>query len=201
MKISVSNTSSVMTIVVAVLVAGCSSVTIKQPLSADPKPVDKEKFEGTWLAGSSTLTVRFAKDGVGRIAGTRWEDDSFRLARGEMIVTEGRKHNFVSVRMEDEDGTMPDGYGFLQYTFVNDNDLVLWGPNVEAFEEAIQQKALQGDITKSQTTSVTVTSTPKEILAFIDDPERTDLFKYSEPVVLRKVAPADKEEQEADDGE
>lgn len=189
MGIHMSRTATVLAIVVAVLLGGCSSVTLKHPLSIDPKPVDKDKLEGTWLVGTSTVTVRFAKNGIAKLAATIWKDDEFRLRRGEMIVTEGTRHNFLSVRIEDEHGKMPDAYGFLQYAFVNDGDLVVWAPNVKVFEEAVEKKILQGGIERGQSTRITVASKPADVLAFIDDPDRTDVFVYGEPTVLRKIAP------------
>ncbi len=190
MGIHIRRTTPVLAVVMAMLLGGCSSVTLEHPLSAEPKPVDKDKFEGTWLGGTIAFDVRFAKNGVAKFAAMRWKDDEFHIQRGEMIVTEGTKDNFISIRVEDEHGKMPDAYGFLRYAFVNDGDLVVWWPNVQVFEEAIEKKILQGGIERGQNTRITVASKPADVLAFIDDPDRTDVFVYGQPTVLRKIAPA-----------
>lgn len=180
--------SAIIAISVFLLVSGCSSVTTDRPLSADSKPLDKEKFEGTWLFGDDALTVRFASNGVGRLAGVEWKDDQFQLAQGEMIVTEGKKNNFLSVRFQ-EDGVWTNEYCFFQYSFTDQGDLLLWLPNPDVFEHAIKTNALSGVVRKEQfSTSVTVTNATGVLLDFINQPERLDLFKYKEPVVLRRIA-------------
>ncbi|MDD5707600.1 MAG: hypothetical protein PHR35_16890 [Kiritimatiellae bacterium] len=175
-------------IALALFVIGCSSVTIEQPLSAHPTPVDKDKFEGTWLVEKSAVDVKFASNGVARIAGTEWEEDHFRLVQGEMIVTEGKENKYISIRFE-EDGVWTNWYYFIQYKFTDSGDLVLWLPNADAFETAIKTNALQGLVTKEQySKSINVTNAPAALLDFMDDPEGRDLFGYREPIVLRRIA-------------
>lgn len=179
----------------ALLLSGCSSVTIPHPLSIHPKAVDKDKFEGTWLVDKSAVEVRFGSNGVARIARTEWKDDHFRLVQGEMIVTEGNKDNYISIRVE-EDGVWTNRYFFLKYTFTDSEDLVLWLPNGDAFEAAIKTNALQGVITKkTYSTDISVTNAPASVVDFLNDPERGDLFEYREPMVLRRIAPPEKAEQ------
>ena len=98
MKIHTTLCAILVAISVSLLVAGCTSVTTQYPLSADAKPLDKEKFEGTWLIDKNAFSIRFASNGVARIAGVEWKDDQFQLLQGEMIVTEGKENNFLSVR-------------------------------------------------------------------------------------------------------
>lgn len=177
---------------VTALLAGCSAVTTPHPLSTQPKPVDKDRFEGTWQGGEGTVSVRFASNGVARLAGTEWNDEQFRLVQGEMIVAEGKKDNFISVRFE-ENGTWTNRYFFFQYKFTGNGDLVLWSPNIDEFEAAIKSNVLQGVVTtkmvmKKNTTSVSVTNSPGELLDFMNDPGRRNLFNYREPLVLRKIA-------------
>jgi hypothetical protein len=181
-------------IALALFVIGCSSVTIEQPLSEHPTPLDKDKFEGTWLIEKLILDIRFASNGVARIATTDWKDDRFRLVQGEMIVTEGRKDNFISVRFE-EDGAWTNQYFLLQYTFTDNGDLVLWLPNMDEFEDAIRTNTLQGVIEKQYSTSISVTNPPAGLLDFMNDPQRQNLFELREPIVLRRIVAPDKAEQ------
>jgi len=181
-------------IALLLLFTGCSSVTIPQPLSSPPQPVDQEQFEGTWLFEHNTFAVRFASNGVARIACTEWRDDDFGLLRGEMVVTEGRENNYISVRFE-EDGQWTNDYLVFQYKFAGDA-LVLWWPNVDEFEAAIRAKRLQGDVSKNKyAASISITNSPSELLAFLNDPARKTLFEYKDPIVLRRVAPADTDDR------
>ncbi len=165
------------------LVAGCSKVTTVGPLSADPKPIDREMFEGIWIIDDDPYVIKFGEDGVARIGAVYWEDGQFNLGRGEMIVAEGKENNFVSVRFQ-EDGEWPDDYLFAQYKFVDNGDLVIWQPRVSEFEDAVEEGLLQGEAGRR---SVVITSPPEKVLEFLNDPERGDLFDYRDPKVYRRI--------------
>jgi len=172
----------------ALLLCSCSSVSTKYPLTADPKAIDQEKFEGSWQSDKSVLRIQFAKSGIAQIAGLVWKDDNFEIARGEMIVTQGNEYNFLSVRFREDEEWM-EGYLLVQYRFTDQGDLVLWRPNNDAFEEAILKTLLTGDIQKSTHSSqIRITSEPGTLLKFINDPDNLTLFEYREPMILRKIA-------------
>lgn len=174
-------------ICLALLVCGCTSVSITQPLSKEPKAIDREKFEGVWLMDNEPFHVRFGTDGIARIAGMEWKDNQFHVARAEMVVTKGVKHNFLSIRTQ-EDGKWTDGYGFVQYKFTDQGDLVIWIPNGGVFKEAVENKQLDGEIKKVQhSTEITITSDREKLLEFINDPDNLKLFEYRDPLILRKL--------------
>ena len=170
------------------LASGCSSVTTRLPLSSAPKPIDQEKFEGAWLVGDTVVHVKFDRNGVAQIAGVDWKDNQFQIVHAEMIVTEGDKHNFLSFRVQ-EDGKWMDGYLLAAYKFSEQGDLILWLPNSDVFEEAIEKKQLNGEVkTQQYSTDITITDPPEKLLGFINDPDNLKIFDYREPMVLRKVA-------------
>jgi hypothetical protein len=175
-------------LLIALLVAsGCSSVTTTHPLSSNPKPIDQEEFEGAWLADDQTFHVKFSSNGVAKIAGVEWKSNQFHIVHGEMIVTEGDEHNFLSVRFQ-EDGEWMEDYFFLPYTFTEQDDLILWAPDTDVFEELIEKKQLQGIIKKGKySTNITITNAPAGLLEIINDPENLKLFEYREPTILRKI--------------
>jgi len=179
----------VFAISMALLVVACSSVATQYPLSAEPRPVDKDRFEGIWLHHKEPLVLRFASNGIARIAGVEWKDDQFRLVQAEVIVTIGKKSNFLSVRFQ-RDGKWMDHYYFLQYHFTDQGDLLLWLPNAAVFKEAIGTNRLQGMVVKKgqYDTDITITNAPTALLEFIDAPENLTLFNYREPMVLRKIS-------------
>ena len=177
-----------LSIFIIVLTLSCSSVTIRYPISNSPEPIDQEKFEGIWLVDDDeVIHVKFAGNGIARIAGLEWENNQFTMMRGEMIISAGDEHNFLSVRFQEDDKWMNDYY-FLIYKFTEKGDLVLWLPNVDAFEEAIRKKQLQGIIEKEQySTNITITNASEKLLEFINDPDNLMLFEYREPIVLYKI--------------
>ena len=177
---------------IALLVAsGCSSVTTLHPLSSNTEPIDQEKFEGVWLVDDGTIHVKFASNGVARIAGLEWKDGQFHVNQGEAIVTQGKQHNFLSVRYKESDGRW-EGYYFLSYKFTDQGDLILWPPVPEVFAKMVKRKELQGIVKKGKyTTSVSVTNAPGGLFDIINNPENLELFDYREPLVLKKIAAGD----------
>lgn len=167
---------------------GCSSVTIRYPISNSPDPIDEEKFEGIWLVDDDeVIHVKFDSNGIARIAGLEWENNQFIMVHGEMIVSAGGEHNFMSVRFKENGKWMKDYY-FLIYKFTDKGDLVLWLPDVDAFEEAIMKKQLHGIIEKDEySTNIIITNTSEELLNFISDTSGQKLFEYREPIVLYKI--------------
>ena len=170
------------------LTLSCSSVTTRHPLSNNPEPIDQKKFEGVWLVDDDEVVhVKFTGSGIARIAGLEWEEDQFIITHGEMIVSEGDEHNFLSVRFQ-ENGKWMDDYFFLPYKFTEQGDIVLWLPNEDAFEKAINKKQLHGIINEEQySTNITITNTSEKLFNFINDPDNLKLFEYREPIILYKI--------------
>jgi hypothetical protein len=176
----------------SLLFTGCSSVTTSFPISADPQPIDHDKFEGSWMVDKGAVSLQFSSNGVARLAGVEWKDDRFRMVQGEMIVAKGKKDSFISLRFED-DGVWTNSYYLLQYHFTDQGELLLWSPNAKAFEAAVATNRLLGVVSKSQySIHVDVTNSPAALIEFIETSGVPDLFDYREPTVLRKIAPAEK---------
>jgi hypothetical protein len=171
--------------------SGCSSVTTTHPLSRDQHAVDVEKFEGIWLMENGSIHVKFTDNGVAKLAGLDWKENAFRVIRGEAIVTEGKKHNFLSVRYQEREGEW-EGYFFLPYKFTDQGDLILWPPVPKEFERMVESKKLLGIVRKGEySTSITITNAPGALLDVINDPDSLKLFEYRKPMVLKKIAEDD----------
>lgn len=176
----------------SLLFTGCSSVTTSFPISAEPQPIDQDKFEGSWMVDKGAVSLQFASNGVARLAGVEWKDDRFRMVQGEMIVAKGQKNNFISLRFED-DGAWTNSYYLLQYHFTDQGELLLWQPNAKAFESAVATNRQMGVVSKSQySVHVNMTNSPSALIEFIETSGVPDLFDYREPTVLRKIAPLEK---------
>lgn len=178
----------------ALLLCSCKTVMTKYPLTNEPRAIDGEKFDGVWRNGDTEVYIKFASNGIAQVSIRDQKNSDVQIGPGEMIVTEGVEHNFICIRFQ-EDGKWMDGYYFLQYRFIHPGDLVLWFPNNDVFEEAIQKKQLSGVIEKGQfSNEITITSNPEKLLEFINDPNNLKLFKYKEPVILWKVTEQKKAE-------
>ena len=178
----------------ALLLCNCDSVTTTYPLTTEPKAIDKEKFEGTWLTDDEggVLQVKFADNGIAHIAGVEWKDDHFEIGKMEMTIVEGKEHNFISIRGQEDHG-WPDQYFFLPYKFSDQGYLILWLPDSDSFKKAIGEKLLKGTIKKGKySTEINITSDAAELIKVINDPDNSQLFNYKNPMILRKPARAGK---------
>ena len=130
--------------------SGCSGVSTTRPLPIDHKSDDREKFEGIWKMGDIGLFhVKFSKNGIAQIALLEWKEEEFRMVKGEGTLTEGQKHNFLSIRGKEDDA---EGYSFVAYKFIDQGDLVLWLPVPEEFETIIATGQLQVALLKKVNT-------------------------------------------------
>ncbi len=75
------------------LASGCSSVKTKHPLSSNPKAIDQEEFEGAWLADDQIFHVKFASNGVAKVAGVEWASSSGLNGNGQMCCQLNRKYH------------------------------------------------------------------------------------------------------------
>ena len=166
------------------LIAGCNPVTTLYPLGAPLIPEDKDNFEGSWLKDNdSVISIRFTSNGVGHIAAPFWENDQFRLVQMELIVTKNKDKKFISVRIKERE-TWDNYYYFAQYDFSDKGELILWEPNIEAFEAAIKTRNLEG---VDKNSGINITNPPGVLLKFLNDNDNQTLFKYRNPIVLRKI--------------
>jgi hypothetical protein len=166
---------------------GCASVTIQQPLPAKFDAEEQDMIEGEWVAEGQIIYVRFADNGIGRFAGVDWKEGRFQLDEGEIIVTKGTEKSFLSVRVK-ESGVWDDRYYFAQYRFTESGDLELWLPDAKAFGDAVAKGKLEGVVEKGKhTQSVSISSKPEKVLAFLNDPANGALFDEKEPMVLKRL--------------
>jgi hypothetical protein len=166
---------------------GCASVAMRQPLPEKVDAPEKALFEGEWVSEGQIIYIRFGEGGHGRFAGVDWKEGRFQLDEGEMIVTKGEGRSFLSVRIE-ENGVWDERYYFARYRFTESGDLELWLPDTKAFAEAIEKGTLEGVVEKGKhTQSVTISSKPEKVLAFLIASENEMLFDSKEPMILKRL--------------
>jgi len=166
---------------------GCASVTMRQSLPEKVDAPEKALFEGEWVSEGQIIYIRFGEGGHGRFAGVDWKEGRFQLDEGEMIVTKGEGRSFLSVRIE-ENGVWDERYYFARYRFTESGDLELWLPDTKAFAEAIEKGTLEGVVEKGKhTQSVTISSKPEKVLAFLIASENEMLFDSKEPMILKRL--------------
>ncbi len=171
----------------AVMLCGCYNVYLKHPLSEVSDPVDKEKLEGAWILEGDVVYLKFDEKGKAALAGMEWEENKFVLNHAEMIVTKGKEHNFINIRVE-EDGEMMEEYIFAQYSVTDDGDLIIWLPDRDFFQEALASKKLEGKSTESESGgTILIESSPEKVMSLIDDPDNNEIFMYEDPMIIKRL--------------
>lgn len=171
------------------LLAGCSSVVTVQPLPQTRDQREHALLEGEWLSEDSVVSLRFASDGVGRIAALDWRDDRFQIEEARLMICKGVAGSYFTVRVR-EHGAWEDNYYFARYRLTSRGDLLVWVPTVDVFRAAVAAGRLEGTVAKGKWgTSVTVTSAPEKLLAFLEGRHNGNLFEWEEPIILRRLFP------------
>jgi len=174
---------------ILLLVSGCSSVRTKYPLINNPDESEQDKLEGAWLLDNEMIFyIGFPSTGLVQIAYVECGSNKFNIVRGAGTVTKSNKRGFISFRFPGVEYWNED-YMLFEYASWRD-DLILWGPNDEAFEDLIKKATLKGyKKTTGDSTFLTITNTSEEVLEVIGKPEYKDLFDYRQPHLLRKITP------------
>lgn len=131
--------------------------------------------------------LQFTKDGIGHLASLSWKNDRFSVDVEKVFFAAGNRRNFVSLKSENNEY-----YYFAQYRH-DDDTIIIWEPNIKAFERAVKAGYLQGNVSED----VHLTSKPENILKFSDDDSKLDLFVYERPaLVFKKLSRQEKPKKE-----
>lgn len=172
------------------LLSGCSTVSMTTALphaSAGDEVADREQLEGAWECRGAPIQLRFREDGTGVFAALEWEDDRFVPEQHELVVTSVDDRRFLSVRVFEDGEWLPNRY-LAEYGLSEAGELVVWQPDVQAFADAVDRGELAGTIERAEySTDVVLTAAPEQILAFLRDTERAELFDLSDPMTCRKI--------------
>jgi hypothetical protein len=179
----------VSSLLLLLLLGGCSYVAILQPLPQAGDPAAQALLEGEWLSGDMVVSLRFASNGIGTIAGLDWKDDHFRIEEGELIASNAGEKNYFSARFRNNE-KWEDRYYFVRYRLTAQGDLLLWPPVVSTFEQAVKAGSLAGTVEKGAWgTRVIVTSDPEKLLKYLSEQGTGGLFDYEDPTVLKRIFP------------
>ncbi|MBN1423154.1 hypothetical protein JXA88_01235 [Candidatus Fermentibacteria bacterium] len=157
------------------------NVVTLSPLPADVQTAELERLAGMWQWREEVVHVT-VEDGAAIVAAVAWNGSSFVERRGELTVTQGEHRSFLCVAGYDP--SLPgDQFIFAQYRLLSDDHLLVWVPRITAFESAVEQGVLA--TAEASTADRLVLDTESDaLLAFLDDPLRTDVFDYENPVLL-----------------
>ncbi len=182
-----------MVLLAGLFLAGCSTVSSKEPLGDPTSAEDAKKLEGVWLAADEPLWIRHIKDNELRLGSLSWNKDHsrFELAEAAVFVTKDDDRSYVNVKglgaNEEQD------FCFARLAGIDDDSIVMFFPRTDAFAEAVENGTLPGTVTRAQTTAVRLSATAAQLGEFVD-PEKTSVqFDVDAAIPLRRVQRVEKE--------
>ena len=163
------------------LMAGCSSVTMKEPFPDSALSMEKRnKLSGTWLLDDTVLHVAFDSNGVPSLATTDWENDRFVLSTFRPHAAKRRNTLYFSMPAE------PSGTASNQIfaeIALNGDRMFVWLPDVEFFRSQIEAGKIKGTIDGSD--DIVIETPAADILSLIST--NSAAMDYKKPLVLNKL--------------
>jgi len=187
-----------------VLSLGCKSVTTEQLIGVPLDAETAEEYDGIWKLGDTVFFVQHEEDddeGELEVAHVEHNDNGFELNQSEAVLT--RHHDmrfihFVDEEDEDDDAEGDEGddeenepwilLGIVSE--VNDDALVLFLPNYDRFEQALNENELAGELEDDGNTIHL--QCDKETLDDYMSPDRFhEFFEMNQPGIMTRIGDVD----------
>ncbi len=168
----------------AATLAGCGAVYSTQPVGEASVAVRAADWDGTWLQGEGTLTLKVEDEGSGRIRGV-WVEWGHQGPRLESHVIELRRSGdamFANVGESDANGRMRYAWARMRR---EGNVLIAWIPDVERFKAACRVHRLP---CREQEEHVVLIDPSAEHMMVLASLEAALLYRWDQPVVLIRLA-------------
>ncbi len=178
--------ATVCTATILIAIAGCGGVSSTHPVGS-PAPNDfLKKLEGTWR-GNNVIYVKSLGHGKLELAGLELDDGHFALKTLKVIVGKIGDAYFVSFHDSGKGEDQP--YTFLKLVVANERTVILFPPNIPAFEQAVTQKKLKGTVVNNDgRTTVHIESERSAFDEFLASNKSGQLFSIDVPLVLHRIA-------------
>lgn len=178
---------TVFSILCIILLAGCSSVQMKEPFPVSQlSEQERDQLEGIWTADGEVVQVAFTSNGVAQLAWTEWEDEKFKMQTIPAYIAKKDETLYISLRLENETADSEStGYTFLELK-PSAKQLILWLPNVDTFKKVVESGQLKGSVEEERYSDTVLLDSPAvEILEYITT--NAAAFDYKEPAVFQRV--------------
>jgi hypothetical protein len=176
-----------LTLLFITLLAGCSSVTMKEPFPMSQlSEEERQQLEGTWNVDDEVMQVAFTSNGIAQVAWMEWENEAFHLKSVPVYITKKNETLYISLQFEDKntDSESP-GYVFFELK-PSAKKLILWPPNVDFFKTLVESGKLDGSVESDKYSDAVFLNNPAvEILELITT--NAAAFDYKEPAVFQRL--------------
>ncbi len=176
------------------LLAGCTSVTSRQPVGAQPVTLDPKVWNGTWTDDDEAVLFLWVKDatnGVLEVAGPNITETGITLEKFDVHIRKTGDWWWASFKEEKAPA----------FTFVRVSEpgtyLLAWSPDPAAFVARIKAGLLKGELLKDtegkESGSVVLDELPPEHLRALESGEwRNGLIMDQPAMILRRLRPVAK---------
>tara|TARA_R110000850_G_scaffold252215_4_gene377382 strand:+ start:946 stop:1521 length:576 start_codon:yes stop_codon:yes gene_type:complete len=172
---------------ILLLLSSCDAVLTESPISDRTSPLLQEQLTGIWQHEDGTIHVAFDSNGSGHTASLDWSKNKFKLEQGELHAAEIGGEKFFSFKpiVQDPDDD-PKGYILAHFQFAGDDELQIFSPDVEAFENKVKSGDLEGKVDKGKYSTRIFA---EDVSAILEEPDAAiKLFSREESLLLRRLS-------------
>lgn len=166
-----------------VIMAGCSSVIMKEPFPESKLTIEEQKkLTGIWRLDNSVMNVAFTSNGIPWMAGTDWRDEDFVLEKFRLYIT--RRDDTLYACMPAESDTTNE-YLFAEIKLTG-NGIIVWGPDAGYFADLVDNGTLKGSVKRGEhSVEVSLETSAIEILELISTNQAA--IDYRNPLFYQKL--------------
>lgn len=163
-----------------IVLAGCSSVTMKEPFPESQLTQEEQaQLTGSWETDGEVIHIAFTSNSVPWLAGVDWENEDFQLEKYRLYFV--KRNNALYVCMQDETNE----YLFAELK-VENNNAFLWGPDTDYFEKLVESGKLKGSAKEDKySATITLETAAADILELISTNQAA--IDYKNPLLYRKL--------------
>jgi len=199
--------------IASIMLLSSCGVFMTKPFPPRSPAVDQERLSGTWILGSDFHLLEFDESGVGHLGRLLWNGTHYTTEVVRIFTAAGPVHHYMAIEYHDDSTNNP-LYAVHRYSFSPDGrQLFLWDPDMDVFERAIQEGALEGTVirrkkrgesssdestaVKSMPSSIIVSNEPSDVLSRMDSSDYIACFQINTDSVAHRFNSHEKKEYEA----
>lgn len=172
------------------LLAGCDSVSVREPLGERLDSSEHRALVGIWSFGDSNQ-LRVRQDAAGELVGgaLNWDEKvgRFKVSNVDIVATQLGEYKIVFTRDADNPDRK-DAWTFVRCEFVGEEKLNIYGVKARVFQAAVDDGKLKGTTTpRNKNFDTKISSSKAEVEAFISEVGLTNLF-FPDPITLKRIA-------------
>jgi hypothetical protein len=180
------------------LLSGCESVFVEQPLGEEVVVLDEALWQGQWSNGEIVITTSIidAEKGILQAAWIERGEHGAELEMATGYVRKTGERIYLNLPNYDTDEAPDDSPGETELQdskpeyhwallVLDEHQASLWWPNQDHFHEAVKAGTLPGTVREDQ--DVLLGALSAEQLDLINSPQ-ANLLNWTEPMVFTRIA-------------